>query len=313
MQSQILPVNKPVIVLVGPTAIGKTELSLSIAKQFNCEIISLDSMQIYRFMDIGTAKATAQERDSVAHHLIDIVDPDDHYDAKKFTNDALLAISEIHSRNKIPILTGGTGLYLKSLTEGLFHDVGKSPQVRKKLRKRLVEEGCSKLHDELRSIDRNSAKRIHVNDIHRVVRALEIYHATGITWSDHLAKQGNVKPQERFKNLLQIGLSCQREFLYERINLRTQQMVASGLKEEVEGLLAKGYDRNLKSMQSIGYRHMIGHLLDNWSLRETEKLLARDTRRYAKRQYTWFRKMNIQWYERAEHEMISHRISSFLE
>ncbi len=312
MRSQVFPIKKPVIALVGPTAIGKTELSLSLAEQFDCEIISLDSMQVYRYMDIGTAKASKKERELVPHYLIDIVNPDTHYDANNFASDALRAINVIHERKKIPLLTGGTGLYLRILTEGLFDDVGKFPFLREKLKERLQEEGSSKLHEELSSIDCISANRIHRNDTQRLLRALEIFHGTGVTWAEHLKKQTSDSDGPRFENILQIGLNYDRQLLYRRIDQRVGQMIKCGLKEEVESLVARGYDRNLKSMQSIGYRHMVGHLFDKWSIEETVRLLSRDTRRYAKRQLTWFKKMTLQWFDVAEHKNIYKSIRSFL-
>ncbi len=312
MPPESLPVIKPVIVLVGPTAIGKTELSLSVADKFDCEIVSLDSMQVYRYMDIGTAKASREEREIIPHHLIDIVDPDEPYDANCFVIDALQAIRTIHDNNKIPLLTGGTGLYLRALTEGLFDDIGQFPLLRKELKERMSNEGVSKLHEELRAIDCISASRIHKNDTHRVIRALEIYHATGMSWSEHIDRQSQQNRNTRFQKILHIGLTCERETLYQRINKRTALMMDSGLKEEVEQLINDGFDRGLKSMQSIGYRHMVSHLFDGWNIEETEEKLARDTRRYAKRQYTWFKKMNIEWFETTAHKEIIDRFNIFL-
>ncbi len=306
------PITQPVIALVGPTAIGKTELSLKLAEEFNCEILSLDSMQVYRFMDIGTAKATLDERKRVVHHLIDIVNPDEAYDANRYVEDASELIVDIHNRSKIPLLVGGTGLYLQSLVEGLFEGVGEFPDIREKLQRRLVEEGSLKLHNELNIIDCNSAKRIHKNDTHRLLRALEIYYATGESWAKHIDKHSQTK-ELRFSNLLQLGLTCDRETLYLRINKRTSAMLRAGLQGEVEDLLSRGYHRRLKSMQSIGYRHMIEHLLDGRPRIETENLLARDTRRYAKRQYTWFRKMDIEWFEITEKESVIQTVKSFLQ
>jgi tRNA dimethylallyltransferase len=304
--------KKPVIVIVGPTAIGKTKLSLAIAEKYNCEIISLDSMQVYRYMDIGTAKVSVEEQQMVRHHLIDIVDPDEHYDANCFVEDTLKALSGIYSRGRIPLITGGTGLYLKALLEGLFEGDANNPELREKLRVRLHHEGSSKLHDELTLIDCNSAIKIHVNDTHRLLRALEIYYATGKTWTEHLEKQAEKKKKPYFENLLKIGLTCDRNTLYERINRRTSVMLQSGLREEVLGLLEKGYGRDLKPMQAIGYRHMIEHLLDLNPIAETESLLARDTRRYAKRQYTWFKKMDIDWVDVSQEESIYAKIDAFL-
>ncbi len=298
MMSDIFPIKKPVLVLVGPTAIGKTELSLAIAEKFNCEIISLDSMQVYRYMDIGTAKVSIEERQRVPHHLLDVVDPDEHYDASRYVADALCAIQAIHAREKLPLITGGTGMYLRALLSGLFEIKAGDEQLREELRQKLDKAGSSKLHEELRLIDYKTAKKIHVNDTHRLIRALEIYYSTGKNWSTHIDEQlQNEEKQPRFERLCTVGLTTEREKLYKRINERTALMLKAGLKEEVQKLLSMGYRRELKSMQSIGYRHMIEHLLDKVDIGETERLLARDTRRYAKRQYTWFKKAQVDWQE----------------
>ena len=312
MSVELFSHDEPVLVVVGPTAIGKTALSLAIAERYNCEIISLDSMQVYRYMDIGTAKASLQERQQIPHHLIDVVEPDEHYDANRFVSDALSALQKIKSRGKISLITGGTGLYLRALTEGLFEGEAHHPELREQLRQRFDREGCSKLHEELMLIDRNSAIKIHKNDKHRLLRALEIYYATGKNWSEHLELQSKNRKPSRFTKILKIGLTCDRETLYQRINKRTSYMLQSGLKEETLALLKRGYGRDLKPMQAIGYRHMIGHLYDNWSMDETERLLARDTRRYAKRQYTWFKKMDIDWIEVSRENEIFSKITSFL-
>jgi tRNA dimethylallyltransferase len=303
MKSAII--NQPLLVLVGPTAIGKTNLSLMLANRYGCEIVSLDSMQVYRHMDIGTAKASKEERGDVVHHLIDIVDPNENYDAARFTADALKAIQGIHGRGKIPILTGGTGLYLRALLHGIFPNVPINEEVRLRLQQRLTAEGCSKLHEELIAIDRISGERINKNDSQRLLRALEIYYASGIPWSKHLEEQRRQNPKVIFAHLLQIGLTCDRERLYSRINRRCQQMIDAGLEGEVRNLLAMGYDRSMKSLGSIGYRHMLNYLEGEWSLAEMINLLARDTRRYAKRQYTWFSKVHdLQWFPVNEPERI---------
>lgn len=309
----IFPIEKPVLVLVGPTAIGKTSLSLTLAKRFNCEIVSLDSMQVYRYMDIGTAKATEEERQKIAHHLIDIVDPDEHYDAANYENDALEVINKIHSLGKLPLLTGGTGLYLKAVIEGIFAGETSNPELRSQLLDKLKRVGCSKLHEELSLIDPQSSEKIHENDTHRLIRALEIYYQTGLPWSEHIQKQAHLGPGKRFTKMFVIGLTCERELLYDRINKRTRIMLQSGLVEEVEKLLAQGYTQDLKPMQAIGYKHIIGHLLDNWTIEETERLLARDTRRFAKRQYTWFKKMDLQWFDVSNKDQIIVEIDQYIQ
>ena len=285
-----------ILVLIGPTAIGKTALSLQLAQRFNCEIISVDSMQVYRHMDIGTAKASIVERALVPHHLIDVVNPDEAYDAARFVEDATRLIDEIINRGKLPLLTGGTGLYLKSLLDGIFPEAPSDKNVRNKLKERLKEDGADVLHKELAICDRLSADKIHQNDTQRLLRALEVYHTTGIPWSTHLLNQNKDTTTGLPVDALQVGLTCNREKLYQRINMRTDLMINSGFEEEVSGLLQKGFSSELKSMGSIGYRHMVGYLNKEYSRDEMIRLLARDTRRYAKRQYTWFNNIKeVQW------------------
>ncbi len=291
-------VKKPCLVLVGPTAIGKTDLSLTLARRYDCEIVSVDSMQVYKHMDIGTAKASMSERSEIPHHLIDIIEPDENYDAARFAIDGLHAIRDIHSRGKIPLLTGGTGLYLRALFEGIFPGVPVDEATRRMLKDRLLNEGSSKLHEELSLCDCISAKRINMNDSQRLLRALEVFHVSGIPWSEHIASHKKQSQGVIFHKTLQLGLTTNREKLYQRINNRCDLMLDNGLEDEVRKLLAMGYDRNLKAFGSIGYRHIINYIEGSWSKPEAARLLARDTRRYAKRQYTWFAKLeNLRWFD----------------
>lgn len=304
------PLSEPVLVLIGPTAVGKTALSLALAERFSCEIVGLDSMQIYRYMDIGTAKATPEERARVPHHLLDVVKPDEEYHVARYVADAAEACRQIIARGNRPLLVGGTGLYLKSLLEGLFEIPPVPESVRVVLRRRLAEEGRAVLFAELSRCDPESAARIHPNDTHRLLRALEIFLATGKPWSEHLREQ---KAQPALSNVLQLGLDCEREVLYERINLRVEQMVEEGLLGEVEKLLAMGYDPSLKSMQSIGYRHMVQFLKGEWDWDQTLFLLARDTRRYAKRQMTWFgNDPLIRWFAPTDTALIFECVEEFI-
>ncbi len=308
----MFPFTSPVLVLVGPTAIGKTDLSLKLANMFNCEIISMDSMQVYKYMDIGTAKVTLEERQGIPHHLIDLVYPDESYDAKQFVDDALQKIVQITKRGGTPLITGGTGLYLKSLLEGMFDEISSFPHLRQNLQERFQREGAKVLHDELSLCDCSSALRIHLNDTHRLLRALEIYHGTGISWSEHIQKQEKNR-EKRFVNILQLGLTCDRTLLYDRINARTRIMFQHGLIDEVSSLLKQGYHKGLPSMQAIGYRHIVQFLEGNWTMEDAEKLLSRDTRRYAKRQYTWFKNKNLQWFEVCEPQPIFEKVNKWLE
>jgi tRNA dimethylallyltransferase len=292
-------IDRPVLALAGPTAIGKTELSLGLAQEFNCEIVSVDSMQVYRYMDIGTAKASLGERQKVVHHLIDIVDPDDEYNAARFVNDCLEVISDIHGRGALPLLTGGTGLYFQALRQGLFPSPRVDRSIRENLRRRIAEQGSSSLHDELMQHDPGSAARIHPHDTTRIIRALEVLQSTGTTLTEHLRRQQVKAGGGWFKRYISIGLTCERDALYQRINHRTSQLFELGLEKEVQGLINRGFGPELKSMQSIGYRHMVHYLDGRWSLEECKDTLARDTRRYAKRQYTWFnRDESINWFDR---------------
>lgn len=307
--------SAPVLVLVGPTAIGKTELSLRIASVFGCEIISMDSMQVYRHMDIGTAKASREEQALVRHHLIDIVNPDEQYHAAHFVRDAMAAVEDIRKRGKVPLITGGTGLYLSSLNKGLFDTVQVPSELREELRRRLKEEGRETLYRELQTCDPETAARIHPNDTQRLLRGLELFAATGIPWSEHIRRQEEAPPPLAQVQLeqLQISLFCERPLLHERIRIRTEAMMQMPFRREVEDLLAAGYAPTLPSMQSLGYRHMNRHLQGEWSLEQACQALVVDTRRYAKRQFTWFRaNTDIHWIDRAETEPVFPLIEEFL-
>ena len=297
--------TKPILALVGPTAIGKTALSIDLAQEFNCEIISVDSMQVYRYMDVGTAKVSLTERQTVPHHLIDIVDPDDEYNAARFVEDCYAAVQSIHSKERVPLLTGGTGLYLQALKYGLFPLPVTDKSIRARIQIRLAEEGSATLHEELSEYDPASAARIHPHDSSRIVRALEVYISTGTTMTDHLRKQKNTGSNGQFSSIITVGLTCERDYLYQRINRRTALLFDLGLEAEVRGLLDRGYGTELKSMQSIGYKHMVHYIEGEWTLQQCRELLARDTRRYAKRQYTWFnRDESIRWFERDDSQGI---------
>lgn len=306
-------ISNPVISLVGPTAIGKTALSLKIAKEFDCEIVSVDSMQVYKYMDIGTAKIRSDEMEGIPHHLIDIIFPDEEYDAAKFVRDCSSAIESICERNRQPLLTGGTGLYLKALVEGLFAGIPEDRRIRENIKKQLDEQGGSKLHEQLRAVDPEAAARIHPNDTSRIIRGLEIYYASGIPWSAHLQQQARNSQKGAVENILQLGLTCDRDILYDRINTRSSMMIDAGLEQEVRGLLKKEYTSDCKSMGAIGYRHMLQYINNEMTMEQTIELLARDTRRYAKRQYTWFNKINgLEWFEVSQEEKILQRIRNWL-
>lgn len=305
---------RPILAIVGPTAIGKTSLSIDIAQEFGCEVIGVDSMQIYKLMDIGTAKITHDEMAGVPHHLIDILYPDEDYDAARFVHDASTLEAAITNRSRIPLMVGGTGLYLKSFRDGLFKGVHIEKEVRDKIKNRLAIEGAEALHEELRACDRLSAERIHPNDTSRIIRGLEIFQSTGIPWSVHLANQASSSNTTRRGGpMLIVGLTCARDLLYSRINMRTQIMIDQGLEGEVLSLLQLGYKPELKSMGSIGYRHMVNYLKGEWTMSEMIDLLARDTRRYAKRQYTWFNKMEgVEWFDVRDKGKVMQRVREWL-
>jgi len=314
------------VAIVGPTAVGKTDLVLRIADELNAEIVNIDSMQIYRYMDIGTAKPSPREMQTIRHHLIDIADPDEEYNLCRFISDAEWACAEINARNKLPLLTGGTGLYLKGFQEGVFelaeekisNENRDESKIRKKLENELAEKGRDYLFDKLKKCDSVSAARIHPNDTYRLLRALLIFEHTGVPWSVHLERQRQKNATENApvqqREILKIGLCLERELLYERINMRTEKMFAEGLLEEVRSLLDRGYGPELKSMQSIGYRHAVKLLAGEWDRDEAVRLMARDTRRYAKRQYTWFKKdPQIKWIEPDRGDAIIKQIKEYLE
>lgn len=280
--------QEPVIFVAGPTAIGKTELALRLAEEFGCEIVGVDSMQIYRHMDIGTAKPTKAERARVPHHLIDYVLPDEDFSASRFVEDCQEAMRQIRANGHIPLLVGGTGLYFSALEKGIFSLPVIPQKVRQELQEELAGGGREGLFLELKRCDPESAARIHPNDTYRLTRALEIVRATGRTWSSFIAEHQGQRTHKS-ANLVKIGLTRERDELYQRINQRVEAMTQGGLLAETEALLRMGYTGELAPMQSLGYRHMLSYLKGDWSWERAVEWLARDTRRYAKRQFTWFR------------------------
>lgn len=272
--------------IVGPTASGKTSLALNLALGFRGEIISADSVQVYRGLDIGTAKPSVEERRLIAHHLIDILDPDQEYSAALFRKQADEIIYRLHLQN-IPIfIAGGTGLYLKVLTRGLFRGPSGDLQVRAALYRKAETEGKEVLHQELQLLDPETASRIHPNDIFRTIRALEVYTITRKPLSLFHREHGF---RENPYELLKMGLHCEREDLYRMIDSRIEGMINAGWVEEVRALLNRGYSPGLKPLQSVGYKHIVSYLLGKIDLTEATLRIKRDTRRYAKRQITWFK------------------------
>ena len=283
------------VVVLGPTAVGKSDTVLDLAAQFGAEIISADSQQVYRHMDIGTAKPTREQREAIPHHLIDIVEPDEDFNAAMFRNLAIETASKLADRGKRIIVCGGTGLYIKALTKGLFAGPGRDPQIRQALESEIEQHGIGPLYQRLEEVDSTSARRIHLHDRQRITRALEVYQATGRTISEWQNQHGF---NDLLFTVLKIGLDRQRAELYERIDRRCDHMIQAGLVNEVKGLVAKGYGLDLKPMQSVGYRHAGLFLRARMSMDNALDLMKRDTRRLAKRQLTWFRSdREIHWFD----------------
>jgi tRNA dimethylallyltransferase len=277
---------KPKIVIVcGPTGIGKTSVAVDLAQRFKGQIIGADSMQIYKYMNIGTAKPTAEERVRVVHHMVDIVTPDEPFDAARYAEHARRNIDQLCQQHILPFVVGGTGLYIKALLHGLFDDDAADPHVRAKLKAEAQSHGIQYLHQRLRRLDPETADRLHPHDTYRILRALEVIEASGKALSRH--HREHAFTEQPFQ-VLKIGLNMERTFLYERINRRVDTMIAAGFLDEVKALLSRGYSPGLKSMQSIGYRHIIDYLENRLNWAECVRTIKRDHRRYAKRQLTWF-------------------------
>jgi len=303
--------DKPkVIALMGPTAVGKTGLVMQLAKDLGGEIVNADSMQIYRFMDIGTAKPTVAERAEVVHHLLDIVDPDQDFDASLYSQLARETIKKLVGEGKVAIAVGGTGLYLKALFHGLFPSAHSDQVIRQRLSREGEKDGGVKLYKRLKKIDPSTAARLHPNDLFRVIRALEVWECTGKPMSV-LQKEHGFRENPFFT--LKIGLKLPRSQLYERINRRVEEMMELGLVNEVRELLNRGYGVHLKSMQALGYRHMVQHLINGMKIAEAVRTMKRDTRHYAKRQMTWFGgDQEIKWFHPQEMERIARLAREFM-
>lgn len=299
------------IVVCGPTAVGKTGAAIRLAERFGGEIVNADSVQVYRFMDIGTAKPTADEQARARHHLVGVADPNEAFDAARFARMGRAAIADIAGRGKVPIVAGGTGLYIKTLLCGLAKQAPSDAAVRGRLRREAEQIGAAAMHQRLAALDPETAERVHPNDSVRIVRALEVYALSGRPISAHHRDHGFADaPFETFK----IGLNMDRERLYARIDQRVDAMMAAGLAVEVQDLLARGYGADLKSMQSLGYRHMTEYLTGQAALDEAVATLKRDTRRFAKRQFTWFRAdPDIRWTPAEAVDALFPEIAAFLD
>lgn len=283
-----------VIVITGPTASGKTGQAVYTAKKLNGEVVSADSMQIYKYMDIGTAKPDEKEREGIKHYLIDEVYPDEEFSVARFKELALKHINEITKKGKVPIVAGGTGLYVNSLIYNFeFSDTICDWDLRNKLAKEAQEKGNEYIHNKLKAIDPVAAKKIHKNNVKRIIRAIEVYTYTNKPISVHQEESRRNPPEHNF---ILIGISMERQKLYDRINKRVDLMIEKGLVEEVEKLVEMGYDRSTIAMQGLGYKEILAYLKKEMTLDEAIEILKRDTRRYAKRQITWFKKFeNVYW------------------
>ncbi len=278
--------DTPLVLLAGPTASGKTSLSIQLAARIAAEIVNADSMQVYRHMDIGTAKPTLEERRIIPHHLIDAVSPDEPFDAARYVQLARPAVEDIKKRGKVPLVVGGTGLYMKVLTRGLCPGPSSDGELKKKLVADEKARGLREIYGDLLRIDPESAARIHPNDRQRILRALEVFALTGVPLS--VSQKAHCFKEELFASV-KIFVNREREALYERIDRRVDLMIESGLKDEVEKLLGMGYGAELKAMQSLGYKQMSAHIFGAMTLGEAALAIKRQTRHYAKRQITWFR------------------------
>jgi tRNA dimethylallyltransferase len=289
-------INGNVIVIVGPTCSSKTNLSLKLVQLIPSEIISADSRQIYKSLDVGTAKPSKSQLEKVTHHLIDILDPSENYDASLFEKDAERIIDQIQDKNKIPIVVGGSGLYIKALIDGIFQTADKNEDYRKELLQKRKELGNEFLYEELKKVDSVSAEKMLPQNWKRVIRALEVFHTTGEPIWKHHQKQSIEKEKKYLFS--QYGLNWDRKFLYEKIDKRVDEMIENGFVDEVKSILNKGYNKNLNSLNTVGYKEIVQYLNGEISFEKAVELIKRNTRHYAKRQMTWFRKdKRIYWFD----------------
>ena len=286
------------VILTGPTAVGKTALSIELAKKINGSIISADSMQVYRHMDIGSAKVMPEEMNGVKHYLIDEFEPDEEFHVVKFVERAKEHLEEIYAEEKIPIIAGGTGFYIQALLYDIdFREQECDEAYRAELEQLAAEKGADYLHNMLREVDPASADAIHANNIKRVIRALEFYHQTGTKISEHNEKE---REKEAAYRSAYFVLTDERKRLYERIDRRVEKMMEQGLPEEVEALRKRGLKRENVSMQGLGYKELFGYFEGEYPLEEAVRIIQRDTRHFAKRQLTWFRReRDVIWIDKS--------------
>ncbi len=299
--------RRPLVVLTGPTAVGKTQLSIGLAKALDAEIISADSMQVYKYMDIGSAKIRPEEMQGIPHHLVDVLDPREEFHVVRFQQMAKAAMEDIYSRGKIPLLVGGTGFYIQAVTRDIdFSREGENSPYRRRLEALAREKGPEYLHRLLAQVDEESAEKIHPNNQKRVIRALEFYEENHYPISLHNRQE---QEKESPYHLAYFVLNAPREILYQRIDRRVDQMMEEGLVEEVQRLKAMGCSRELVSMQGLGYKEILAYLDGELPLEEAVRILKRDTRHFAKRQITWFkRERDVIWMNKEEYDYEEARI-----
>ncbi len=303
--------KKPLIILTGPTAVGKTKLSLSLAKDVKGSVISADSMQVYRGMDIGSAKIKPEQMQGIPHYLIDAIDPREEFHVARFQEMAKEAMEEIYEMGRIPILTGGTGFYIQAVLYDIdFTKEEEDTSYRSELEALAKEQGADALHGLLRQVDEEAAKSIHANNVKRVIRALEYHHLTGQKISEHNRQQRQKESPYAFCYFV---LSDRRDKLYRAINFRVDQMMEEGLLEEVKALQQAGLSRNMVSMQGLGYKELLSYLEGERTLEEAVSLIKQDTRHFAKRQLTWFRReRDVIWLDKQEFGYDHHKILDYM-
>ena len=293
--------RKPFVVLTGPTAVGKTALSIELAKAISGAIISADSMQVYKHMDIGSAKIMPEEMEGIRHYLVDEFEPDEEFHVARFVERAKECLNEIYREGKIPIIVGGTGFYIQALLYDVnFSEQNTNTEYRKELEYLAEEKGAEYLHKMLKEVDAASAEAIHANNRKRVIRALEFYHLTGTKISEHNETE---KQKTSPYNFAYFVLTDNRKHLYERIEKRVDMMIKNGLVEEVQKLKDMGYHREMVSMQGLGYKEILDYLDDKMTLEEAVSLIKKETRHFAKRQLTWFRReRDVIWFDKEKYE-----------
>jgi tRNA dimethylallyltransferase len=304
-------VKKPrLIVILGPTAVGKTAAAISLARESGGEIISADSMQVYRLLDIGTAKPTLEEQSLVKHHLIDVVNPDEQFNAAMFIRLGEGTIGKLNDTGKPIFVVGGTGLYIKALLGGLFEGPDADEDLRKLYRQELKQFGKTYLYEKLKERDEQAAAQIDRNDIPRIIRALEVLELCGLSIVE---KQNAHHFGDNLYDFIKIGLTVERTELYRRVDQRTEKMMEGGLVDEVERLLSMGYHENLKPMQALGYKHITRLIKGSCNLADAIRMIKRDTRHFAKRQMTWFgADRETEWFAPSDLDAMRRRIDHFL-